>query len=141
LTPHVVSVPFTVLDEPCHLVLLVPNAFIVKMTRALSDLDAEAAAGGMRTGGGVPGDSLRRVPVRVWAELGRSHMPVGRAVSLQPGAVVDLDAAPDDPVQLFVNGRTFGSGRLLLIDNEWAVRVDEVLPATAPTTSTRGGID
>jgi len=81
------------------------------------------------------------VPVRVWAELGRSHMPVGRAVSLQPGAVVDLDAAPDDPVQLYVNGRRFGSGRLLLIDNEWAVRVDEVLPSTAPTTSTRGGID
>ena len=47
LTPHVVSVPFTVLDEPCRLVLLVPNAFIVKMTRALSDLEAEAAAGGM----------------------------------------------------------------------------------------------
>jgi flagellar motor switch protein FliN/FliY len=141
LTPHVVSVPFTVLDEPCRLVLLVPNAFIVKMTRALSDLEAEAAAGGIRTGGGVPGASLRRVPVRVWAELGRSHMPVGRAVSLQPGAVVDLDAAPDDPVQLYVNGRRFGSGRLLLIDNEWAVRVDEVLPSTAPTTSTRGGID
>ena len=68
------------------------------------------------------------VPVRVWAELGRTHMPVGRAVGLATGAVVELDRAPDDPVDLYVNGRLFGTGRLLLVENEWAVRIETMLP-------------
>jgi flagellar motor switch/type III secretory pathway protein FliN len=56
-------------------------------------------------------------------------MPVGRAVGLATGAVVELDRAPDDPVDLFVNGRLFGTGRLLLVEDEWAVRIETVLPA------------
>ena len=67
--------------------------------------------------------------MRVWAELGRTNMPVGRAVNLATGAVVDLDRAPDDPVDLFVNGRRFATGRLLLVEDEWAVRIETVLPA------------
>jgi Type III flagellar switch regulator (C-ring) FliN C-term len=42
--------------------------------------------------------------------------------------VVELDRAPDDPVDLFVNGRLFGTGRLLLVEDEWAVRIETVLP-------------
>ena len=85
-------------------------------------------------------ESIRRVPVRVWAELGRTRMPVGQAVGLPPGAVVDLTSAPDDPVRLFVNGRCFATGRLLLVENEWAVRVDEVLAgAHMATDDDQGG--
>jgi flagellar motor switch protein FliN/FliY len=129
-TPHTTTVGFTLLGEPCRLVQLVPNAFIVRMTRALAELAAETAGSagtGGDGGGGVHSESIRRVPVRVWAELGRTRMPVGQAVGLPPGAVVDLTSAPDDPVRLFVNGRCFATGRLLLVENEWAVRVDEVL--------------
>jgi flagellar motor switch protein FliN len=66
--------------------------------------------------------------VGVWADPPRTRMPVGRAVGLATGAVVELDRAPDDPVDLFVNGRLFGTGRLLLVDDEWAVRIESVLP-------------
>jgi flagellar motor switch protein FliN/FliY len=67
-------------------------------------------------------------------------MPVGRAVSLGTGAVVDLDRAPDDPVDLYVNGRRFATGRLLLVEDEWAVRIESVLPAgSVPDTETPGG--
>ena len=34
-TPHSTAVPFSLLGEPCRLVQLVPNAFVVRMTRAL----------------------------------------------------------------------------------------------------------
>ena len=85
------------------------------------------------------GEILRSIFVRVWAELGRTRMPVGAAVSLPPGAVIDLDAAPDDPVKLFVNGRCFGSGRLLLIEDEWAVRVEEIVTAPNPQGPESGG--
>jgi flagellar motor switch protein FliN/FliY len=131
LTPHATTVGFTLLGEPCRLVQLVPNAFVVRMKEAFDELDAQAAADGRgRPGDGerISSDAVRAVPVRVWAELGRTRMPVGRAVGLATGAVVELDRAPDDPVDLFVNGRLFGTGRLLLVEDEWAVRIESVLP-------------
>ena len=139
LTPHMTSVGFTLLGEPCRLLQLVPNAFVVRMKEAFDELDAQAAADNRsraEIGERISSDSVRAVPVRVWAELGRTQMPVGRAVGLATGAVVELDKAPDDPVDLFVNGRLFGTGRLLLVDDEWAVRIESVLPgAGADDTS------
>lgn len=146
LTPHVTSVGFTLLGEPCRLVQLVPNAFVVRMKGAFDELAAQAAG----TEGDKPepdqrvsADAVRSVPVRVWAELGRTRMPVGRAVGLATGAVVELDRAPDDPVDLFVNGRLFGTGRLLLVDDEWAVRIESVLsgggPLSQPNATPEGG--
>jgi flagellar motor switch protein FliN/FliY len=139
-TPHMTSVGFTMLGEPCRLVQLIPNAFIVRMTRALAELEAETVSSGAGVSGtGVPNEAIRAVPVRVWAELGRTRMPVGQAVSLPPGAVVELQSAPDDPVQLYVNGRHFASGRLLLVEQEWAVRIDHVLAPAGPATTDQGG--
>jgi flagellar motor switch protein FliN/FliY len=138
LTPHVTTVGFTLLGEPCRLVQLVPNAFVVRMKEAYDELDAQAAADSRsraEIGERISSDSVRAVPVRVWAELGRTQMPVGRAVGLATGAVVELDKAPDDPVDLFVNGRLFGTGRLLLVDDEWAVRIESVLPAAGADDS------
>jgi len=142
LTPHMTSVGFTLLGEPCRLLQLVPNAFVVRMTHALDELAAEEAGGHLDREGreGISGAQIRAIPVRVWAELGRTHMPVGRAVSLGTGAVVDLDRAPDDPVDLYVNGRRFATGRLLLVEDEWAVRIESVLPAgSVPDTEMPGG--
>jgi len=131
VVPHVVSVAFVVLGEPCRLVQLVPNAFIVRMTRALADFEAET----MMAGGGahvLAPELLRRIPLQVWAELGRTRMPVARAVGLPQGSVVELDRNAEEPVDLYVNGRRFARGTLVVADGtEWAVRIDELLPAVA----------
>jgi len=69
----------------------------------------------------------RDVTLRVWAELGRATLPVGRAAGLGPGSVVELDREVDEPVDVFANGRRIGTGRLLLVeDGEWAVRLEQV---------------
>jgi flagellar motor switch protein FliN len=78
-------------------------------------------------------DSLLDVNMRFWVELGRSRMPVANAVALSSGAIVDLDRAPEDPVDIYVNGRHFGVGRLLQLDGEWAVRVERL--TTPPADS------
>ena len=36
------------------------------------------------------------------------------------GAIVDLDREPEAPADLFVNGRHFGTGSVMLVDGEWA---------------------
>ena len=68
--------------------------------------------------------SLLDMPLRVWAEIGRTKLPAAFVVGMPQGAIVDLDCEPDEPADLFVNGRHFGTGRLVLVDGEWALRVE-----------------
>jgi flagellar motor switch protein FliN/FliY len=131
--PHLARAHFHVAGSPARLLQLVPNAFIVRMTRALDELGAEYADRTSeerlaQAASETPlEDSLRDVPVKVWAELGRARMQTGRLVGLPPGAVVELDRRADDPVDVFVNGLRFATGRLIVVDGtEWAVRIEAV---------------
>jgi flagellar motor switch protein FliN len=141
-TPHATTVSFSLHGEPCRLIQLVPNAFVVRMTRALADLAAEendnvpAPAGDSA----LSAVAIREVPVRLSAELGRARLPLGRAVGLNPGAVVELDRSAEDAIDLYVNGLRFATGRLLLIDQtEWAVRVERLLDVDARHVVRQGG--
>jgi flagellar motor switch protein FliN len=132
-TPHAVRISFTVCGEPCRLVQLVPNAFVVRMTRALDELDAvvhdPAPRGDAEASSRAPasGPSLAGIPVRVWAELGRTQMPSADLVGLPSGAVVELDRQADEPIDLYVNGTLFATGRLMVVDGtDWAVRIETV---------------
>jgi flagellar motor switch protein FliN/FliY len=64
---------------------------------------------------------------------------MAEAVSLPDGGLIELDRGADEPVDVLVNGRRFATGRLVLVDDEWAVRIEEVLldaDDLRPTTST-----
>jgi flagellar motor switch protein FliN/FliY len=123
--PHATTTGFKLLGEPCRLIALVPNAFVVRMTRALADRAERAADSGADGPSTLNADSIRDLPVRLAAELGRTRLPVANAVSLRSGAVLELDRAADDPIDLYVNGRRFATARLLLIDEtDWAVRIE-----------------
>jgi len=143
-TPYATTVSFTVLGESCRLVQLVPNAFVVRMTRALTDRVAERSGSAALAGARpiLSTDAIKTITVRVGAELGRATLPLAHAVGLAAGTVVGLDRDADDPIDLYVNGRPFATGRLLLIDqSEWAIRIEHVHDAAAAyaTTSQEGG--
>jgi flagellar motor switch protein FliM len=71
---------------------------------------------------------LRSIFVRVWAELGRTHMPLGRALELTAGGVVELDQSAEEPVELFANGLCFANGSLVVTgDGEWGVQVEQLV--------------
>jgi flagellar motor switch protein FliM len=77
---------------------------------------------------GAAGEILRSIFVRVWAELGRTHLPLGRALELTPGAVVELDQAAKAPIELFANGLCFASGSLVVTgEGEWGVQVEALV--------------
>ncbi|HWI08527.1 MAG TPA: FliM/FliN family flagellar motor switch protein [Solirubrobacteraceae bacterium] len=138
----VVSVSIDLLGHACRLVQLVPHAFVVRMTRALDDLDAEFSGVEKVAQGGTHGSRepaavgphlLGGIAVRVAAELGRANVTIRRAVTLAPGAVVELDRELEDPIELYVNGRRFATGRLVTLDGgEWAVSIDTVAFEAAP---------
>jgi flagellar motor switch protein FliN len=146
-TPHAIRAGFTVCGEPCRLVQLVPNAFVIRMSSALDDLSVEVPAGESEAPGVAPAagavsttamPSLSGIPVRVWAELGRARMPSAEVVGLPPGAVVELNTAADEPIDLYVNGRRFAKGRLVVVDGtDWAVRIEHVLASTSSEMESR----
>jgi flagellar motor switch protein FliM len=71
---------------------------------------------------------LRSIFVRVWAELGRTHLPLGHALELAQGTVVELDQRADAPIELFANGLCFANGSLVVTgDGAWGVQVAELL--------------
>jgi flagellar motor switch protein FliN/FliY len=79
----------------------------------------------------LPGDelepgSLLDLELRVWAEVGRTRMPAASVVGMSEGAIIDLDREPEEPADLYVNGRHFGTGRLILVDGEWALRIESL---------------
>ena len=131
--PHSTAVALTMDGEPCRIIQLVPKAFVLKMTRALDDMAAVELAGagaGADAAAAVesgPDDILRGVPLRVCAEIGRATMPMADAVALPEGGLIELDRGAEEPVDVLVNGRRFATGRLVLVDDEWAVRIEEVL--------------
>jgi flagellar motor switch protein FliN len=119
--PHVVTVGFTVADVSARLVLLVPNAFVVRMDRALEAQTTEYTNAPL-------GAALRAVPVRVWAELGRARMPAGTSLDLPTGSVVELDREVEDAVDLYVDGQHFATGRLRVAeDGGLQLEVEKVL--------------
>jgi len=120
---HATAVTFSFCGAPCLLVQLVPNAFIVRMTRALDELTETFHEGAPL------GEALRNVAVRVWAELGRTQMSSGRVVALPSGAVVELDREVDAPIDIYADGMRFATGRLVVTDDGGlAIRVEQVLP-------------
>ena len=77
-------------------------------------------------GEALDAEALLDVRMRVSVELGRARMPVADAVALAAGSIVDLDRRFEEPVDVYVNGLHFGTGRLFTADGEWALRLDRV---------------
>ena len=78
-TPYAVTAQFSILGQPCRLCLFVPNAFIVRMNRALSEMTTEYASD--YTDGPLS-PLVRDVPLRLWAELTPREREVARLVGL-----------------------------------------------------------
>jgi len=83
--------------------------------------------------------ALLDMPLRVWAEIGRVRMPAAFVVGMPEGAIVDLDCDPDAPADLYVNGRHYGTGRLVLVDGEWALRVESLVSES--DDAVEGGVE
>ena len=72
-------------------------------------------------------DLLRDVDLNVKIELGRSRMLVEDVLKLSEGAVVELDKLAGDPVDVFVNDRLVARGEVLVLNDNFCVRVNEIV--------------
>ena len=110
------------------------------VAQALAEAQAElsamaddvAGAGG--AGGNGVSEAARRgldllgdVDLDVTIELGRTEMLVEDVLKLGSGSVVELDKLAGDPVDVFVNGRRVARGEVLVLNDNFCIRVSEVV--------------
>lgn len=76
-------------------------------------------------------DLLRDVDLDLKIELGRTHMLLEDVLSLRRGSVVALDKLAGDPVDMYVNGRLVARGEILVLNDNFCVRVAELVGSDA----------
>lgn len=66
------------------------------------------------------------VSVELSVEVGRTRMTLGQALALGPGSVVALNRSAREPVDLLVNGKQVARGEVVVIDDDFGLRITEV---------------
>jgi flagellar motor switch protein FliN len=80
-------------------------------------------------------DDLQRlhdVPVELAVEIGRTSMTIGETLALGPGSIVSLNRLAGEPVDLLVNGRPIARGEVVVVDEEFGLRVTEIVSSALP---------
>ena len=83
--------------------------------------------GGGPAGGASPIDLIADIPVRVTVELGKTRKSVSEILALTNGSVIELDKMAGEPVDILVNGKPIAKGEVVVIDENFGVRITEIL--------------
>ena len=85
-------------------------------------------------GGGVaeavtmrPIDLIMDIPLEVTVELGRIRMLIKDVLDLASGSIVELDRVAGEPVDLLVNGRLVAKGEVVVIEDNFGIRITEIV--------------
>lgn len=72
-------------------------------------------------------DFIADVPLQITVELGRTRKLIREILDLVPGSVVELDKLAGEPVDILVNGRLIAKGEVVVIDENFGVRVTDII--------------
>jgi len=77
-------------------------------------------------------DLLSDVNLNVKIELGRTRMYLEDVLKLSEGSVVELDKLAGDPVDVYVNDRHVATGEVLILNDNFCVRINEIITQNSP---------
>lgn len=78
----------------------------------------------------IPAGNLGRinnVEMTLTVEIGRTRMSVRDVLGMEPGAVVELDRSAGAPADVLLNGRLIAHGEVVVVDQDYAVRITKIL--------------
>jgi len=79
--------------------------------------------------GGHPIEFLNDLGLELSVELGRTSMPLKDILKLGAGSIVELDKFASEPVDLYVNQKKFAEGEVVIIDQNFAIRITNLISA------------
>jgi len=72
-------------------------------------------------------DMLLDVGLNITVELGRTRLKFRDVLNLSAGSIVELDKLTSEPVDILVNGALLASGEVVVIDDQFAIRITKLL--------------
>ena len=92
----------------------------------MTDLDTPGAPG---TGAAVQAGlgHILDLPVEIAVRLGSARLTIAEIAALAPGAVVELDRAVGDPVDVLVNDRLVARGELVVVEGRVGVTITAIV--------------
>jgi flagellar motor switch protein FliN/FliY len=72
-------------------------------------------------------DMLLDIPLQVTVELGRTKRSVKEILELSSGSIIELDKLAGEPVDILVNNRLIAQGEVVVIDENFGVRVTDII--------------
>lgn len=82
-----------------------------------------------RASAAMPLERFAEVSIEISVEIGRVTMPIGELLKLGEGAVVELNRAVSEPVDVMAQGVRIASGEVVVVDDRFAVRITEIVNA------------
>jgi flagellar motor switch protein FliN/FliY len=73
-------------------------------------------------------DLVHDIPLQISAVLGMTSLSLRDVVALQSGSVFELDKASTDPIDLYVNNILIARGEVVVVDDKYAVKINELNP-------------
>jgi flagellar motor switch protein FliN/FliY len=91
----------------------------------------DQAGGGAAAAAGSAAEAdlsrLSDIPMELSVEIGRTHMTVGETLDLRVGSVVALERLSGETADLLVNGTSIARGEVVVIDEQYGLRITEIL--------------
>ncbi|MCU0271813.1 MAG: flagellar motor switch protein FliN [Acidimicrobiales bacterium] len=70
---------------------------------------------------------ISSIETEVSVVLGRARLPIRELLALGPGAILELDRKPNEPVEVLVNGTLVARGEVVVVDEDFGVRISEIV--------------
>ncbi|MGT2463330.1 flagellar motor switch protein FliN [Sinomonas atrocyanea] len=70
---------------------------------------------------------IQDVEMALTVEIGRTRMSIREALAMEPGKVIELDRSAGAPVDVLLNGRRIALGEIVVVDQDYAVRISRIL--------------
>ena len=70
---------------------------------------------------------LSDVPMELSVEIGRTRLTIGETLDLRVGSIVTLDRLAGEPVDLLVNGTPIARGEVVVVDEQFGLRVTRIV--------------
>ncbi|HOV70152.1 MAG TPA: flagellar motor switch protein FliN, partial [Clostridia bacterium] len=74
-------------------------------------------------------DIIMDVPMTVTVELGKTYKPIREILKITNGSIIGLDKLVGEPVDILVNGKQIAKGEVVVIDENFGVRINDIISA------------
>lgn len=110
--------------------------FGLRIRAAVPEVPAQRATSAAEAGGARRSESygmrlLHDVEMTLTAEIGRTKLPVRQVLDLVPGTILELDRAAGAPADVMVNGRLVARGEVVVVDEDYGIRITEIVTESA----------